>query len=575
MILQALTRYYKRLRENPDSGVAQDGFTTEQISFAVRIDWDGTLLDIIDIRDMAGKKPRAIGLDVPERVTKSVNICANFLWDNTGYVLGADEKGKPERSRQTFEAFRARQHEVGDGVDDNAMKAVLKFLDAWEPNNASELDNWEDIVGSNLVFRVADERRFVHQHPAVIDAWRRANVSPSPENRAMCLVTGKTVPVARLHNKIKGVRDAQTSGASIVSFNLDAFCSYGKEQNYNAPIGEEAAFAYTTALNYLLRFDSTHKIQIGDATTVFWAERDTPIESIFGIILDHRENAADEEAARQVREYLSAIRAGKKPVGIDESIRFYILGLSPNASRISVRFWYTETIGELNRALAAHFNDLSIVRTYDNQPENPGIWQLLLETALLHKSENVNPALAGSVTRSILTGTDYPSSLLAAVITRIRADRDINYYRAALIKAVLTRHARNYSKPQEVSVMLDESSTNTAYRLGRLFAVLEKAQEEAIPGANATIKDRYYGSASATPGVVFPQLLRLSQHHLAKIGGGAKVNKERLIQEIAAEIQSFPDHLSLENQGMFALGYYHQRRALFAKKDSIEVEPQA
>lgn len=577
MILQELYSYYQRINDDPESGVAPPGYSPQNISWALVLDSDGNLVQVQDIRDTTGKKPRPVSMMVPEGVIRAVNIAANFLWDNTGYVLGADDKGKPERSQKTFEAFRAWQHEIGDGVDDEGMRAVLRFLDAWDPADAPSLEGWEEIVGTNLVFRLVDERRNIHDRPLVRNAWINAWASGAndrgdePPQEQVCLITGKRATVARLHNKIKGVRDAQTMGAAIVSFNLDTFTSYGKEQSYNAPVGPYAAFAYTTALNHLLRFESRQKIQIADATTVFWAERTTPVESFLGFVMDPREsNLSEEETATTVGTYLQSVRSGKQPEGIDESIRFHILGLAPNASRLAVRFWHSGTVADLDSALGQHFRDLEIVREYDNELEFPGIWHLLIETAPQHKSENIKPTLAGAMTRSILTGAAYPSYILAALVDRIRADGKLGYYRAALIKAVLTRNARIQSKPMEVTKVLNESSTNVAYRLGRLFAVLEKAQTEAIPGANATIKDRFYSAASATPGVVFAQLLRMNQHHLAKLDEGPKVYKEKLVQEIVDGIDHFPSHLSLEDQGMFALGYYHQRKAFFTKSERTD-----
>jgi len=372
-----------------------------------------------------------------------------------------------------------------------------------------------------------------------------------------------------LHNKIKGIPGAQTSGASIVSFNLDAFRSYGKEQNFNAPVSTEAAFAYTTALNYLLRRDSRQKIQVADATTVFWAQRPTQVESFLGYALDPREANLGDATEASVRAYLSALRKGLRPEEIDETVPFYILGLSPNASRIAIKFWYEGTVADLDEALGQHFRDIAMVREFDNQMEFPGIWQLMIETAPQRKTENIKPTLAGAFMRAVLTGKPYPAYLLAAMVDRIRADHTVGYYRAALIKAFLVRQARIYSRRMEVTQVLNESSTNVAYRLGRLFAVLEKNQRDAISTANATIKDRYYSSASATPGVVFPQLLRLNQHHTAKLSEGQKIQNERLMQEILDGVDGFPTHLKLEDQGLFALGYYHQRKALFTKK-SVE-----
>jgi CRISPR-associated protein Csd1 len=567
MILQALNSYYYRLRENPDSGIAVPGFAPQKISHALILDREGRLLQIQDIRDTSGKTPRPTLIMVPEAAIRAVNIAANFLWDNTGYVLGLDNKGKPERTSHTFQAFKTLHHNIGDEIGDAGMRAVLLFLDSWNPEKAPSAIDWDEILGSNLVFRLHRERAFVHERPAVAAAWTKHRAQSSHSEEAICLVTGDKAPIARLHAKIKGVKDAQSTGAALVSFNLDAFCSYGKEQNYNAPISEEAAFAYTTALNHLLRFGSRQRVQIGDATTVFWTERASVVEDIFGCVLDPGHdpsaNAAD---AKRLADYLKAVRAGKRPDSIDDdSMRFHILGLSPNASRLAARFWHVATVEAVNRHVGHHFADLALEREYENQTEFPGIWQLLLETATLRKSENIRPSLEGALMRSILEGIPYPTSLLSALVERIRADQEVGYYRVALIKAVLKRNYRR----EEVSMALNEESTNVAYRLGRLFSVLEKAQEEAVPGANVTIKDRFYGSASTTPSAVFPQLIRLSQHHLSKLEAGPKIHKEQLVQVIVDGIDSargFPSHLNLEEQGMFALGYYQQRKAFFTKK---------
>ncbi len=580
MILQALHSYYERMIEDAGSGIAPRGFGPQKISFVIVIDKDGGLVEVRDIRNVEGKKPRPVELIVPEAVIRASGIASNFLWDNTGYVLGFDEKGKPERTSETHAAFKALQHEIGDGVTDSGMQAVLKFLDEWNPKRKPAAYDWDEIVGSNVVFRLNTERAFVHEHANVKKAWMKHRAGVGNGEVGACLVSGRQAPIAALHAKIKGVKDAQTMGAALVSFNLDAFCSYGKEQNYNAPIGEEAAFAYTTALNHLLRFGSKQRIMVGDATTVFWTERDSPIEDYMGYILDPHESAVTEADKTRIDNYLKAVRAGKKPEQVqDDSMRFFILGLSPNVSRLSVRFWFANTIETFNRHMRRHFDDLSIEPEFDNQIEFPGIWRLLIETVRRYRpgqkpvDGDMNPLLSGAMFRSFVEGTPYPETILASVLGRMHADGEINYYRAALVKAVLRR---NYQR-QEVKMGLDEGLTDVAYRLGRLFAVLEKTQEEAIPGANATIKDRFFGSASATPRVVFPQLMRLSQHHLAKIDVRLKVSKEKLIQSILDGFEpkkGFPAHLTLEGQGMFALGYYHQRKALFTKKTADENKEQ-
>lgn len=561
MILTALAAYYDRLSQEPEPAVPLAGFSRQKIHFALHIDADGKLAEppVFDLRQTEGKKTAPQELVVPEAVKRSVGVAANFLWDNTGYVLGADDKGKPERTAKTFEAFKARCHEIGDGLDDAGMAAVLSFLNAWNPADASALPHWEEMVkGCNLVFRLAGGGLgYVHERPAVRQAWLDHLAGASKERRGMCLVTGEDAPIARLHPSIKGVRDAQSSGAALVSYNQESFTSYGKEQSYNAPVGEPAVFAYTTALNHLLRKGSRQRVQIGDATTVFWTERASEVEGLLGLLFDPTAGDGTEDA---VRRFLEAVRDGKKPRDDPEELQsgFFILGLAPNAARLSVRFWHVDTVAGVCAAVGRHFADLAMDRAFDNESEFPGLWQLLRETAAQVDLNNVNPALAGALMRSILTDAPYPASLPSAVITRIRADHAVNYLRAAMLKAYLVRN-----RQKEVSVSLDPNCTDVGYRLGRLFAVLEKAQQEAIPGANTTIRDRYYGSASATPAAVFPQLMRLAQHHIEKAEYGGV--SDRRIEEILETVQTFPKHLSLDEQGMFAIGYYHQRRENYKK----------
>ncbi len=568
MILPALNDYYQRLSDDPAAGVPLPGYSQQKIHFVLVIDANGKLVQSpVDLRNREGKKLTPRELIVPEAVKRTAGVAANFLWDNTGYVLGADNKGNPERARQCFDAFKERQHAIGDGFDDEGMIALLRFLDSWNPADAEALMFWEEMAGQNVVFQLDGERRYLHDRPKIRAAWRAYGADSGSATKAPCLVTGQVAPVARLHPAIKGVRGAQSSGAALVSFNLSAFESYGKKQNFNAPVSEEAAFAYTTALNHLLRFDSRQKVSAGDTTFVFWSERDNPLEHFLGnVFADPVATGDDPGDTKALRNFLEAVRDGKKLPGIDEEMKFHILGLSPNAARLSVRFWLVSSTAEITANVGQHFRDLAIDRRFDTDPEYPSLWRLLRETALQGKSENIQPLLGGGVARAIFTGTPYPQNLLAAVINRIRADHNINYLRAALIKACLVRRYRiTKQNPMEVKMALNKESTDVAYRLGRLFAALEKVQRDALPGINTTIRDRYYGSASATPKTVFPQLIRLAQHHIQKADYGRVSDKN--IEEILLEVKEFPAHLNLDQQGLFALGYYQQRQALYPKSE--------
>ncbi len=461
-------------------------------------------------------------------------------------------------------------------IDDPEYHAVCTFLAQWDPNTAAEHDTLTETSTGFGVFRIRGQTRYVHEREAVQGWWRQQldRLDAADSVTGQCLLTGEASTLARLHEpKIKGVAGAQSAGASLVSFNESAYESYGRSQSYNAPVSEAAAFQYGTALNHLLRSESGRCIKIGDATTVFWTESPSPAEELFGFIADPGKVAAEDDAQKDaLRTLLKRIASGENvsDLGIgDDDTPFYVLGLSPNAARLSVRFWYVSTLKELVSAIRQHFTDLDIVRS-DRDPEFPAVWQLLRETA--RESKDIPPLLSGAVMRAVLTGSAYPQMLFAAVIRRIRADREIRTVRASILKAFLNRNSRLNITPlsKEISMALDPDRPEPAYQLGRLFAELEKTQEDALPGINDTIKDRYFSAASATPGSVFPIILRTAQHHLKKLSVGTKIFHERAIQEICGRFDNFPSHLNLNGQGLFALGYYHQRQALFTKKTTPE-----
>jgi CRISPR-associated protein Csd1 len=577
MILHALNGYYERMLDTPDSGMPSFGTSLENISFALVLAEDGTLRGVEDLREQEGKKLRPRKIAVPAAEKKASGIKANFLWDATGYVLGHDDKGKQERTDRCHAAFIELLNNHCDDSDPG-LKAVLTFLGEQKGEGVVSRDNWSEICGTNLVFRLDGVPGFIHDRSAARKAWETCLANRGMEDLGQCLVSGaKQQPIARLHPSIKGVRDAQSSGASIVSFNLPAFGSYGKEQSFNAPVSQKSAFAYTTALNVLLSRDSRQKINIGDATYVFWAASTSPVESFFADLFDppaeEEESAAtqnDEQSTIQIRGLLKAIRDGRKATdfmsGLETDVEFYILGLSPNAARLSIRFWEANSLGTLLARVGKHYAQLAIVRQFDNEPEFPPLWRLLCQTASLGKAENISPVLAGGMARATLTGALYPQNLLPVVLERIRAEHNVTYFRAALLKAYLTRN-----KQMEVPVSLDPNRTDRPYLLGRLFAVLEKAQEEAIPGANATIKDRYLSAAAATPGQVFHMLLKNSANHIAKLKKdpekkGRAFHYDIMTQEIISGFSDYPKTMKAEEQGLFMIGYYHQRKDFYTKK---------
>lgn len=573
MILQALTDYYERQAREPASGIPPFGFSEQKISFCAVLSKMGELAGIVDLRENESGKLRPKRITVPAAVIRTGNPLANFLWDNTGYVLGAGSHEKltsdPERFVRYFDVFLALHREIAAETRDGGINALVAFLEKWSPSRAPSLSGWQAISDSNLVFRLEEDSEYLHERPMLREAWLRRFESGFDGPTAWCLVTGEKKSVAVLHPPIKGASSVQ---APLVSFNENAYESYGKSKSINAPVSEHAAFAYSTALNHLLRAGSRQRIRIGDATTVFWAERSTKAEDLLAALFnpsleanteDPGEPLDDPATTALVREVLKAAKEGR-PLGevdasLDSDARFYVLGLSPNKARLAVRFWNVSTFGQLVLHLGRHYRAMEVERQFEGDPEYPPFWQILLETAALRKNKNVPPLLAGALTRSVLTGSPYPRSLFTTILGRIRADHVVNYLRAAILKAYLVRNHQ-----MEVSMSLDIERRNPAYRLGRLFALLEKAQKDAT-NPTATIRDRYFGAASATPAAVFPQLLRLGQHHISKAEYGGYIDK--LIAEVVDGIDELPNHLSLEDQGLFTLGYYHQRNALFRKSE--------
>ena len=573
MILQALNDYYRRKCDDPDSAqrLPDFGIETKEIPFILDLSFDGELLQIRDTREPQGKRKVAQAFRVPIGVKRASGIAANLLWDTLEYVLGVDTKGKPKRVADQHAAFKARIAALpATAQADAGVQAVQRFLQRFDANALQNHPAWAEMLEANplMSFRLHGDVELVCQRPAVVQAaLNTASDDDTPQ--AMCLVTGDVAPVERLHTAIKGVWGAQTSGAYIVSFNARAFESYGKteRQGENAPVGRAAAFAYTTALNHLLRKDSPQRIQVGDASTVFWAERDSDFETALADTFGDPPQDAPDHGTRAVHALLGASHSGKL-AGPEGETRFHVLGLAPNAARISVRFYHCLPLHDLGQRIAQHFKDLELVRGPHDAPY-PSLFRLLTAVALQGKADNIPPSLGGAIVDAVLGGesTPYPRLWLNAAVGRCRAEQQVTYARAAALKACLNRQIRLHPREEkEFLPMLDPDNTHPAYRLGRLFAVLEKAQEEASPGLNATIRDRYYGAASSTPVAVFTTLLRLKNAHLKKLSPGRAQWFEKLLGEVLSPVADFPAHLALPDQGRFALGYYHQRQDFFTKK---------
>jgi CRISPR-associated protein Csd1 len=588
MILQALNDYYQRKQRDPDPAKRLPGLGLEQkeIPFVLEIASDGTLIQIRDTREAVGSKKIGQSFRVPQGIKKTSGVAANLLWDSAEYVLGLEDIKKLEQARdkgkeseyrarlvEMHKAFRDRIASLPELAQlDQGISAARSFLEKEPLAQVMAQANFSELVavGGIVSLQLHGDIELICQRKVVMSAALNAGGDDQEGPLSMCLVSGDQAPVERLHASIKGVWGAQTSGANIVSFNARAFESYGKteRQGENAPVSKAAAFAYTTALNHLLAKNSSQRIQVGDASTVFWADREDDLETALANIFGEPAKDDPDANTRAVHALYESVHSGKLAPARDEN-RFHVLGLAPNAARISVRFYHCLPLSALAARIMQHFEDLKLIRG-KHDAEFPSLFRLLTTVSVQNKADNIPPNLGGGIVDAILAGPDvpYPSLWLNAAVNRSRAEQTVNYLRAAIIKACLNRQTRRSSSSEkEFQPMLDPDNTNTAYRLGRLFATLEKIQEEASPGLNATIRDRYYGAASSTPIAVFTTLLRLKNAHLKKLSGGRSTQFEKLLGEILGAVSDFPKHLPLQDQGRFALGYYHQRQAFFTKHD--------
>ena len=586
MILQALVEYYEALERKEK--ITSPGWCRARVAYGLDISEQGELMGVIPLKkeQQNGKKTVWVPQDltVPQMVSRCSGVSANFLCDHSGYMLGIDNKGKPERSRECFECAKKKHKDILGNISSPAARAVCRFFDCWAPDRAAEnpylVPELEEIIsGSNLVFMIDGE--YVHEDPDIRQCWEEYSCQSGTGPEGVCLVTGRREEIARIHGTIKGVQGAQSSGAALVSFNAPAFESYGKEQSFNAPVGTYAAYAYTTALNYLLS-DRSHGTTIGDTAVVYWSEEgDERYQNIFACVSEP--TMENQEIVDGVFKNLAegkAVVAQDVKDSLDMEKRFYILGLAPNAARLAVRFFYQDSFGNILKHIKEHYDRMEIVRPAADAVEYLGIWRMLQETVnKKSRDKKPVPSMSGAVYWSIISGSRYPASLYQAVLGRIRAEQDdgdsriykITRGRAAIIKAYLLK---NGNIREEITMALNEDSNNTAYILGREFAVLEAIQEEANPGINATIKDKYFNSACATPAAIFPILFKLKNSHIKKMNNGAKETYyEKMLCDLQGRLTvaegqraACPRRLTLEEQGMFILGYYHQTQKRYEKK---------
>jgi len=577
MILQALKEYYDRKAADPESEIAPEGFEKKELQFLIVIDENGKFINIEDTREKVGNTLTAKSFLLPRskgRAGSKAYETTFLLWDHIGYVLGLPTSdSKSSKQHQTW--INSLKELPPDLLEDTGVKAVAKFYENNEVAKAVAspyITECLKAVQCNMSFRLESDvpvpcrpkvQEFVKNSLSGIDD--EVDYDNTTEKSGICLVTGESGVIARTHGRTPIDKDTKC----LVGIQRNSgYDSYGKEQGYNAPIIKSTEFAYVTALNTLLKL-KTQKIFVGDASTVFWSEKRSSFESDFSFFFKEPEKDNPDAGTQKVKALFNTVDTGTY-IEDDGNNRFYILGLSPNAARISIRFWQVGTISEFALRIAQYFNDFKIIKP-PNEPEYYSIWRILVNVATQDKSENIPPNMAGDFMRSILQGTPYPATLLQACLRRIHSDTEyrVKPVRAALLKAYLNRYYQFYPNQnhKEVNMELDTNQPSVGYQLGRLFATLEKIQEEANPGINATIRERFYGAACATPVTAFTNLLRLKNHHLAKLENkGRVVNFERLLGEIISHLTDFPAHLDLHEQGRFAIGYYHQRQSFFTSQ---------
>ena len=584
MILQALTQYYEDLLRL--GKINRPGWSKQKVSYSLLLSEEGELLQLLHLQQEVQRGNKTVlgpqEMWVPSPVKRSSGIRPNFLCDTSSYLLGVDGKGRADRSIDCFAASKALHLQLLKEVDSPVARAIVRFFEHWDPSQAAShpalQEDWEELLkGGNLTFSL--DKLFAAQDPAIADAWTRHYEDSSDDAEPIrCLVTGQPGTLARLHPSIKGVAGAQSSGASLVSFNAPAFCSFEHEQGANAPVSDYAAFAYTTALNTLLA-DRNRVSRVGDTTILCWAAggesayQDCFLMSIFN----------DSYTENDILNTLHHLSKGESiqwdDTRLSPDTRFYVLGLAPNAARLSVRFFWQNSFGALARNLERHYQRLEIIRPSFDKFPTLSIWRLVLETVRKAppggRAPEPHPRLAGDLLLAVLNDTLYPATLLNGVELRIRAERSVSRGQAAILKAYYTKYLEQFQPDspmkEALTVQLNEQTNYLPYLLGRLFAVLEGLQQRANPGINTTIKDRYFNSASATPAIVFPQLINLAQKHLNKLDGGLAVYYDKQITELSSRItQTLPTRMSLAEQSAFQLGYYHETQRRYTAKAKKE-----
>ena len=573
MILQSLTDYYYSLVSQ--GKLDRPGWSKAAVSYSIEIDQDGNfkrLHSLLTVSDNS-KKPVPREMTIPAQDSRSSGIKPYFLCDNSSYILGISNKDDIKKTIPRFSACKELHLSLLKSSDSIIARAVVSFFEKWKPEEAINIMGGDTLFseiqnGTRLVFMV--NGCYPQDDETIRQIWQNNFVFSDADNdaeKSICLISGESVVPLKTHPLIKGVPEAQSSGAAIVSFNSPAFQSYGKEQNENAPVGKSAAFAYTSALNYLIN-DREHRKLLGDMVIIYWTESgEKEYQDLFSVLMDFDDNSINEKDLNDIMEKIvKGQYVDVNSVSIDPNNTFFLMGISPNAGRLSVRLFYRSSFGKIINNLYAHYKRIELINQFDKH--GIPLWRLLQSTVNdKSKDKKVNPKIAGESMRAILEGTNYPESLFQQVQLRIKADRNISWERMAIVKSYILKNSSAKERKEGMTVELNDNTTYMPYLLGRLFSVLESIQQRVNPNLNSTIKDKYFSSACATPAVIFPILINLKDKHLRKLDEKNKIYFERQLEEIISKIdKSYPAHMSLQDQGVFQIGYYHQTQKKYNKQ---------
>ncbi len=574
MILQSLYQLYDRLIQDSSYRIPPFGFSYQKISFKVILSPEGDLISIQNTCLQENSMPLSL-LVFGDNKSSGKSITPGFLWDNTSYMLGykPDDKN-PERTLKAFKTFRKEHLAVESSINSPDFSAVCRFLQKWYPEQIVSFPVLTHRINHFGVFQINGNTSYVHENRTILNWWKQKTHQATSDHQGQCLLSGKMANIARVHPKIKGIAGAQPSGGSIVSFNKASYESYGKAQNFNSPISEEAAFRYTSALNALLEgpMSSLHRIFLGDTTVVFWSKKKTLIEQFIAPLLTDGSMAifppSNKDTQKKYQSFLKSLQTEDGSKNSSDKTLFNILGLSPNTARLSVRFFHQLCINELHRNLQKHYIDTNVSPlikkgNLTSQQQFTPIWMFLRQSA--RDTKSIPPNLVGSLLRSLFTGCDYPAALFSSIIRQIQADSIINHPRVCFIKGYLCRN-KHYS----IGPSLNNAETNSAYILGRIFALLETYNSGMNnPQYPHLFRERLYRTASTTPSKIFPILADSFQSHFLQKNAVLK-ERDKLLSQYLFHATQFPVYLNPEQQGLLAMGYYHQRQLLFRQKRKNE-----